>query len=129
MAANNSSVFVGSISSEPVFRWLPEKPERATAQRPAFLQFNLRVTGADTPYFVRIVAFHGDAVDLYPRLVRGQRVAVQTHYRKRQHQGQWVHEFVLESLTFLSAYPESAEMPADTFSVADEEVGYADSAL
>lgn len=73
---------------------------------------------------VRCVAYHAVATNLYAQLHAGQTVAVQAHYRQRKvHHPtgepraadpadpgwHWVHEFVIESLTFVR--PTAAPAP------------------
>jgi single-stranded DNA-binding protein len=134
MTANNSCVFVGQVASEPLFR-LREKgiPENTPPdQKPALLQFDLWIEGPEGETRARLVAFNAVARQLYAQVRQGMRAAIQCRYRKRRKDpdGEWIHEFVMESLTVLDARP--LELPArrpreQRLEVQEEELAYDDS--
>lgn len=132
MSGNNCCVFTGQIVKEPQFRLLAATT--AAHSQGAFLQFELRVPAPRrSEVRIRCVAYHETALNLYPQLRPGRLVAVQAYYRKRRlgrdaagrwHQikapaeqaeadqaWHWEHEFVVESVTFLSG-PLAAVEPA-----------------
>jgi single-stranded DNA-binding protein len=134
MTANNSCLFIGRIASEPVFR-LRERgiPENLPPdQKPALLQFDLWIQGPEGETRARLVAFNANARQFYAQVRQGMEISVQCRYRKRRKDpsGEWIHEFVLESLTLINRRetpPRALQAESLEWDLAEEEVIYDDS--